>query len=98
MGIFTKARSFIPIYFKLTLLIKAKIFKEKEIRPKFQIIDPLTWKMTHLKINLFIFTAKRILERLGIQTSSLFVKDRSVLLILKPISYFLGIYMAWFLI
>ena len=41
--------------------------------------------------------AKRILERLGIQTSSSFVKiDRSVFLILKPISYFFGVYMAWF--
>ena len=35
-------------------------------------------------------TAKRILERLGIQTSSSFV--RSVFLILKSISYFFGIY------
>ena len=42
-------------------------------------------------------TAIRILERLGIQTSSLFVKfDRSVLVKLKPIFYFFGLYMAWF--
>ena len=41
-------------------------------------------------------TAKRILERLGIQTSSLSKFDMSVLLILKPISYFFGVSMAWF--
>ena len=33
-------------------------------------------------------TAKRILERFGIQTSSSF--DKSVFLILKPICYFFG--------
>jgi hypothetical protein len=40
-------------------------------------------------------TAIRILKRLGIQTSSSFVKfDRSVLVNLKPIFYFFGLYMA----
>jgi hypothetical protein len=37
-------------------------------------------------------TAKRILERLEIQTSSSFV------LILKPIYHFFGVDMAWFFI
>ena len=42
-----------------------------------------------------VFTAKKILERLGIQTSSSLSKfDRSVFLILKSISYFFGVYMA----
>ena len=44
-------------------------------------------------------TAKRIVERLGIQTSHRLSKfDRSVFLILKAISYFFGDDMAWFFI
>ena len=44
-------------------------------------------------------TPKRILERLGIQTSSSLSKfDRSVFLILKLITYFFGVYMACFFI
>ena len=39
-----------------------------------------------------IVTAKRILERLGIQTSSSFVCIPDF----KPISYFLGVFMACF--
>ena len=38
-------------------------------------------------------TAKRILQRLYHRLSKF---DRSVFLILKPISYFFGVYMAWF--
>ena len=42
-------------------------------------------------------TSKRILERLGIQTSSSFVKiDKFSFLILKPISYSFGVYRARF--
>ena len=48
-----------------------------------------------LKSNKYIcFTAKRILERLGIQSTlhhRLSKFDRSVFLILKPISYFFGV-------
>ena len=47
--------------------------------------------LTDKKKGLVFVTAKRILERFGIQTSSSF--DKSVFLILKPISYFFG---AWF--
>ena len=39
-----------------------------------------------------IRTDKRILEKLVVPTSSSFVK----FLISKPITYFVGIYMAWF--
>jgi hypothetical protein len=42
-----------------------------------------------------VTTAERMPERLGIKTSSSF--DRSLFLILKPISYFVGVYMSWFL-
>ena len=42
-------------------------------------------------------TAKRILERLGIQTSSSSKFDRSLFLILKPISYFLVFNWLFFL-
>ena len=47
-------------------------------------------KMLHI-------TAKRILERLGIQTSSSFVK-KSAFLFLKPISNLFGVFIAWFFI
>ena len=46
----------------------------------------------------YSFTAKRILERLGIQTSSSSKFDRSVFLNLKQIFYFFGIYIAVFFI
>ena len=42
--------------------------------------------LTDKKMGLVFDTAKRILERFGIQTSSSF--DKSVFLILKPICYF----------
>ena len=40
------------------------------------------------------YTAKKILERRGIQSKF----DWSVFMNLKPISYFFGIYVAWFFI
>ena len=44
-------------------------------------------------------TAKRILERLEYRLHHRLLKfDRSVFLIFKPISYFFGVYMAWFFI
>ena len=43
-------------------------------------------------------TAKTILERLKMQTSSLFVKKRSVFLNLNQIPYLFGVSMAWFFI
>ena len=52
-----------------------------------RVVKVLTWKFK------IMHTARRILERLGIQTSSSF--DRSVFLNLKPISYFFAVYMAW---
>ena len=52
-------------------------------------------KLKFARLLVKLATAKRILERLHHRLSKF---DRSVFLILKPISYFFGFHMAWFFI